>query len=364
MKTKYHSYRNNELCRGCQLCTQGKKLVLFITGLCPRKCFYCPVSEHKLYKDVIYANERPINDYKDIIEEAKLCDAEGAGITGGDPLTTLDKTIEIIKLLKNNFNNFHIHLYTSFNLITKDNIKQLKQAGLDEIRFHPDLKDKTLWEKISLVKDIKKGIEIPILPDKDLTELMEYFKDKVDFFNLNELETADTDHNQVLKHYKTKDDLSYAIEGSETKALEILENYPELKIHFCTAKLKDSVQMMGRIKRRAQNVKKHYDILTHEGTLIRGAIYTEKPSFHYREKLKLLNKEEEIKNLKKIKNHLATLLKVNKRDLDIDTQKYRILSTPKIIRKHKETIKDNNLIPAIVEEMATYDLFEIELEFL
>lgn len=365
-KTKYFSYRNNQFCKGCQLCVQGRKLVLFITGLCPRKCFYCPVSEKKMYKDVIYANEKPVTDYKEIIEEAKICEAEGAGITGGDPLATLDKTLELIKLLKKEFGNFHIHLYTSFDLVTEKIIDQLKQAGLDEIRFHPDLKDKKLWKKIDLVKGIIKGIEIPVIPDykEETIKVIEFFKDKVDFFNLNELETADTPNNKVSEKYETKDDISYGIKGSEEFALEILEEYPSLNIHYCTAKLKDSVQMMNRLMLRAKNVKKKIDILTPEATLIRGAIYTEKPSFNYREKLLEINKKEELKKLKEIRNTISIKLKINKQDLIIDEQKYRILTSKKIVRRYQNEIKNFHLIPAIVEELATYDSFEIELDFI
>ena len=36
--------------------------------------------------------------------------------------------------------------------------------------------------------------------------------------------------------------------------------------------------------------KKKFDLETDQGTIIRGAIYTEKPSFNYTENLKLKNK--------------------------------------------------------------------------
>ena len=40
---------------GCRLCEEGAKMVLFVTGLCSYHCFYCPVSDEKMYKDVVYA---------------------------------------------------------------------------------------------------------------------------------------------------------------------------------------------------------------------------------------------------------------------------------------------------------------------
>ena len=140
-KTKYYSYKNNQLTKGCQLCVEGKKLVLFITGLCNKSCWYCPLSEEKYKKDVQFANERTINTDQDLIEEAKTMQACGVGITGGDPLKRLDLTLHYITLLKTKFGqNFHIHLYTSPESITKEILERLEL--LDEIRLHPDLEDK------------------------------------------------------------------------------------------------------------------------------------------------------------------------------------------------------------------------------
>ena len=43
---------------GCQACMEGAKMVLFVTSLCTRRCFYCPISDEKWQADVVYANER------------------------------------------------------------------------------------------------------------------------------------------------------------------------------------------------------------------------------------------------------------------------------------------------------------------
>ena len=99
VKTPYYSYRNKQLCKGCKQCVKGRKLVLFVTGLCSRNCFYCPLSERKYKKDVVCANEWEIQKPTDILYEAKMCGSTGAGITGGDPLLKLDRTIKFIKIL-------------------------------------------------------------------------------------------------------------------------------------------------------------------------------------------------------------------------------------------------------------------------
>ena len=181
-KTKFKSYSNGKLPRGCELCVKGKKTVVFVTGVCTKSCYFCPLSEKKFHKDVIYANERPIEDLKDIVTEAKLCSSKGVGLTGGDPLTKLDRTIQIIKLLKKEFGtHFHIHLYTPLDLVDEKTIKKLEQAGLDEIRFHPDLDDNKLWKKVNIKTTMSKGIEIPVIPKKDIKKLIKSIE--VDFIN-------------------------------------------------------------------------------------------------------------------------------------------------------------------------------------
>jgi len=187
-KTKFYSKKIGNLAKGCRQCVKGQKLVYFVTGICPRRCYYCPISDKKYGKDVIYANERLVKNIHQVIEEAKLCDAKGAGFTGGDPLCNLFRTIFSIRQLKKIFGkSFHIHLYTSFDLIDNQNLGKLFRAGLDEIRFHADIEDDKLWDKILLAKEFKWdiGVEIPVIPGKlkETKKLIDYFYDKIDFLN-------------------------------------------------------------------------------------------------------------------------------------------------------------------------------------
>ncbi len=285
-KTPYYSWRIHRLAKGCDLCVQGRKLVLFITGLCGKRCPFCPVSDQKIYKDVIYANEVPItdfeNDFSKIIEETKLCEAKGAGITGGDPLVKLDRVCGAIIRLKKEFGKeFHIHLYTPLDLVDETKLKKLFDSGLDEIRFHVDVDDKKHWEKIKLAKKFSwdVGVEIPVIPwlEEHYDKFLDFVNGKIDFLNLNELEVADNKVWQKTKEQREivcKDDMSYAVEGSEILAMRILERCKELNMraHYCTCKLKDAMQMANRIKLRAKNIKKPYQEIDDEGMLVFGVI--------------------------------------------------------------------------------------------
>ena len=369
-ENKFYSYNLGELPEGCKYCVRGEKLVLFVTGICPRRCYFCPLSDKKYGKDVIFANERKVNGFQDIIKEAKNMDAKGAGITGGDPLVKIDRTIDYIKILKQNFGkSFHIHLYTSLDLVNEKSLQRLCDAGLDEIRFHPELDSKRNWIKLRLAKKFKWniGIEIPIIPTKfnEIKDLIEFAHDEIAFINLNELEFADNELSKLGEMgFETKDDFGYAVKGSVECGLKIM-NFIEkskykLKVHLCTAKLKDRVQLTNRIKREGKNSKREFDMITNEGLLIRGALYLPgfSPGLNYE------NKENTKNNLdffyKKVKN----LLKIKENKIAKDYEKNRILLSKKDVKINKKKFLDLGLTPAIVTEYPTADQFEIEVEVL
>ncbi|HDN75817.1 MAG TPA: 4Fe-4S cluster-binding domain-containing protein, partial [Acidilobales archaeon] len=102
-----------ELAVGCKLCKEGLKSTLFLTGLCPERCFYCPISFERRGKDVTFINEVLVKDLSDVIIEVIASRSRGIGITGGEPLVRFNKLVKVIKELKEFFGDeFHIHLYT------------------------------------------------------------------------------------------------------------------------------------------------------------------------------------------------------------------------------------------------------------
>ncbi|MCL2863253.1 MAG: hypothetical protein FWE54_04085 [Methanimicrococcus sp.] len=131
---------------GCLRCREGSKMVLFVTGLCDKDCFFCPLSVNRKNADVIFANERPVYSDADVLSEARLMTAKGTGITGGEPLLEFAKVIHYISLLKSEFGKeHHIHMYTS-EAPDENQIRDLAQAGLDEIRFHPPYE---MWGRLN-----------------------------------------------------------------------------------------------------------------------------------------------------------------------------------------------------------------------
>jgi pyruvate formate-lyase activating enzyme-like uncharacterized protein len=288
------------------------------------------------------------------------------------------RTCAYIRALKEEFGKgFHIHLYTSFDFATEQSLKMLHDVGLDEIRFHADLDSDALWSRIALAKkfDWDVGVEIPVMPGKQkMTEkLMKFLDKKIDFLNLNELEVSDATANKLSeKGFRTKDSLSYGVKGSELLAKALLafavKNNLFYSIHYCTAKLKDAVQLSKRIAKRAKNVKKPYDILNKDGLLTRGAIYFPylTPSKETSDKLALLLPSKRAMLLKKLeifRNHLMRTYGIPPALIDIDPTRIRLLTNIKVVSDLNKEIKKSGLRPSIVTEFPTWDALIVELEW-
>ncbi len=339
------SFYTKKLAEGCKYCEKGSKMVLLVTGLCRSNCFYCPLSEEKKNKDIIYANELLVREKENILEEGELMEAEGTGITGGDPLDVIDRTVRIIRMLKEYFGDrHHIHLYTS--VMNREKAEGLAEAGLDEIRFHPSI---ALWGKIEnsglkkVVSDLPMdtGIEIPVIPHmkketKHLLKSVEGYD--INFINLNELEFSETNFEAMEVYgYAVKNDISNAAKGSEEMAYEMLDWDISLPIHYCSSSFKDGIQLRRRIMRRARNIANLYDVITEDGTLLKGIIVADRDSI----------------------GKIMTDFSIGSAMIKWDYEKKRIETSPFILEDISSELPYECYI---VEEYPTADRLEVERE--
>ncbi|AWR97127.1 radical SAM protein [Acidianus sulfidivorans JP7] len=282
---------NRELPKGCELCRLGGKIVVFISGECGDNCYYCPVSDQRFGKDLMFANEKRTTNLYDFIYEAYKMNALGAGITGGDPILHLDRVIKLIHIFKEEFGKeFHVHLYTSGRYVNHDALEALQEAGLDEIRFHP--------LKLEYLKSIEKalqynfdvGIEVPSIPGEEdyLKTIIQWAIDhKVKFVNLNELEITERNYQNLnAKGLKISHGLAGS-EGSYNTALQVLKiyEYSDINLHYCSSVYKDVVETRTRFLRTIRMYAKPYEEYSGEGTIIRAKIKTSNNIDDYGEKI-------------------------------------------------------------------------------
>lgn len=268
---------------GCGLCWEGAKLVLFVTGRCPlySSCPYCTISEWRRDKDIVMADESLISTDEDLLREAELISALGAGITGGEPSLVPERVTNYVKLLKERFGRFfHIHMYTNALGVNEHSLSILREAGLDEIRFHSW--DRRLWERMKLALDMGfiVGAEMPSIPRESwITKLkgLASFLDRIgaSYINLNELEFTPSNRERLLEMgFRPRPDSDVAVLGSAEAAKEVLEFVEEetgIMGYYCPA-LQKEYQVRMRWARRARNVAKEYEEPTEDGTLVYGEV--------------------------------------------------------------------------------------------
>jgi pyruvate formate-lyase activating enzyme-like uncharacterized protein len=345
----------------CKMCAKGSKMVILITGLCPARCYYCPLSARKLGNDRIFANEWELedeNDKKKLILEAEYIGATGAGITGGDPLIVWRRTKNFILSLKETFgSDFHIHLYTS-GIKNSEYIDKLVSAGLDEIRFHPlprewcDMNKSLIFGSIkhALETSVDVAVEIPAIPDMvdEMFSLINWANSiGVKWVNLNELEFSETNAEKLIKRgFTIKDDISAAVKGSQESANKVIDIVAdedfEVGVHYCSSSFKDGIQLKNRIKRRAKNIVKNYEVISNEGTLLKGVIYTQKMS------------------LRKLINLLKQEFEIEDKYLFLNDEKNRIEIALWILEKISLNLKKRGFECYMIEEYPTADGLEVE----
>jgi pyruvate formate-lyase activating enzyme-like uncharacterized protein len=330
---------------------KGAKLVLFVSGKCSKNCYYCPISEERKNQDVAYANEVEITAPEQAITEARLINATGMGITGGEPLQNLTRTLNFIRRFKRAFGKkFHIHLYTGLEPVPLNTVTQLIDAGLDELRLHRF----EVGADFLALRDLMKGkgrlgLEIPVIPGM-LESLKDLFCELdeigIDFINLNEMEFTALNAQKLRERgYKLDSDTIASVKKSEDEALALLEwalVETSLDIHYCPLSLKDGHQLRSRFKRRAKNIRKPFEKISKEGLLVKGVICPSK-EISLRDFYKYLLSEE----------------KVPSEQLWVNETKGQIETSVQIARRLAKRMKTRGASVGIAEEYPIDSRFQV-----
>ena len=348
------SSHRGALSPGCEQCQEGKKLVLFVTGLCRFRCFYCPVSERRNQLDVVYANERRVQSDADVLDEARAIGASGTGITGGDPLGVIDRTVHYVELLKAEFGaNHHIHLYT--HEPNPEKLRRLAEAGLDEFRLHiPHYLWGSLGSHGSAYRDvlaaapswgIRRGVEIPVLPEKE-KELRRLLRSldrlHLDFINLNEMEFSATNESALHgRGYRVDTWNGWGVKGSRATAERIVREVRlSIPLHYCSSRFKDSVQLRKRLLRRAERTAPAFADQTKDGTILLG----------------IVEAADELQ-LPRVVEAMGSIGRVPAADYRVDAARRRVELAPDRLRRFARRLR----FPAFAVELyPTEDAIEVE----
>jgi pyruvate formate-lyase activating enzyme-like uncharacterized protein len=185
------------------------------------------------------------------------------------------------------------------------------------------------------------GLEVPLIPEReeDLEKLIAWAEaEGVSFVNLDEMEYSDANFARMkVRGYETKHELSYGVKGADQAALRLLDRPWHITVHYCTSGYKDAWQLRTRIKRRAKNTARPWDVVTDDGTLVKGVIEGE--------------------GLSELMGELARTFRVPGKFMGLDTPKKRIEIAPWILEKIAPRL---NRPSFVVEEYPTADGLEVE----
>lgn len=270
-----------DLSPGCRTCVNGTWSCIYVTTSCTRRCFYCPQDRGAESTDRL-----PLTDghfhFDSPVEYVRYLEAfpfEGIGFSGGEPFLVFDRLIDYIEEVRRAFGARHyIWAYTNGDLATEDNLKRLRDVGLDELRFDLSANRYDFGPVALAVRHIDTvTIEIPAIPE-DLGIVKSALKDMQDlgvkFLNLHQLMA--TKHNFRAfadRNYSITNTASYRshlpVVESEMAALELLKHALEtgsrLGINYCSRHYKALFQAEAARKIYAPRCMGKTDTMTATG---------------------------------------------------------------------------------------------------
>jgi len=271
-----------QLSPGCMTCGQGTWSCLFICSACTANCFFCP-QDRKKKKDqpptesgLLFNNSK---DYVDYLERFKF---KGVSFSGGEPLLKYKKILTYIRKIRERLGKgIYVWMYTNGDLIDKDKLNALKEAGLDEIRFDIAARKYNL-KAVEMSAGIieKVTIEIPAIPEDYgiLKKCLPQIKAiGVEHLNLHQLMANQYCYKQFMhRRYTFLHQPSIPVLESEMTALRIikylLDNNIDLAVNYCSTIYKNRFQKKGYRERFQSFIKEKYEGLTESGFIRRLAI--------------------------------------------------------------------------------------------
>jgi len=269
---------------GCKLCGEGSWSCLFINGICNANCFYCPTEQKD--ESVPTTNTIEFPTVKEYIAYIKKFGFKGVSISGGEPFLTFEKSLKYIEAVRNEFGSaMYIWLYTNGILATKEKLLQLKEAGLNEIRFDlsaVNYKLDALKLAVGILDHVT--VEIPAIPE-DFEKLKILIQDLkslgVNFLNLHQIRCTPFNYKKLIKRgYTFLHGPKIVVLESEFTALRLIQYNIESKINFpinyCSFIYKYRYQNRAARVRHAREICNSYEEITETG-LIRNLVIKSTP---------------------------------------------------------------------------------------
>lgn len=249
----------NAISPACVACQKSIGSATFFTSLqCHRDCYYC-FNPNQVDYEYFCHHTRDLSAELDAIHEQQM-EMRYVALTGGEPLLHEDEAVAFFAQTRRQFPESYQRLYTCGDHTNAANLAELRDAGLDEIRFSIRLHDverareKTL-ERIALARQFipRVMVEMPVPPGSaGVMQQLLLALDELEIYSINLLElcypfrNAEAFNERGFKvknrPFKTLYNYWYAggvpIAQSELECLDLLEFAVDrglsLGVHYCS----------------------------------------------------------------------------------------------------------------------------------
>ena len=258
----------NRISPACEACQLGVGSATFFISLrCHRSCFYCFNPNQEEYQ---YYREHPRDPAAELERMyAARQKVHTLALTGGEPLLYKDKVYDFFRTARRLYPHAHTRLYTCGDHADEATLQELKDAGLDEIRFSIRMHDsekarQLVYDHIRLAKQFipQVMVEMPVLPGT--LEVMKGILlelDKLEIHSINLLEFCYPYFNAeefsrrgfIVRNppHRVLYDYWYAgglpIKGSEEVCLDLVafavEQGLKIGVHYCSLENKHTGQL-------------------------------------------------------------------------------------------------------------------------
>lgn len=259
--------------KGCMLCGEGLWSCLFISGICNANCFYCPSRQDA-------AVIKPTTNTLEFESPQKYADYvsffgfKGVSFSGGEPFITFDRTLKYLKELRKQCSpDIYIWLYTNGSLVNEEQLKMLKDEGLNEIRFDIGAFGYSLDKAEMAARHIETvTVEIPLAPDhfETVRDLVVPMKNAgIKHLNLHQLRVTPYNVSKMIdRDYKFVHGTKVTVFESEINVLKVMLHSLKnggVPVNYCSFLFKSGFQSSAVRKRYAKLCVQDTEFITQNG---------------------------------------------------------------------------------------------------
>ena len=281
-RISYHAAQTKiaygKLSPGCQTCIDGTWSCVYVNQRCTANCSFCAQDRTSRTERPPTAEEIAFSGPDVYIDYLARFGFRGVGLSGGETFLAFDTTLSFVERIKERFGqSMYVWVYTNGDLVDPAKLADLRDAGLDEMRFNISARGYRL-NAAELAREYLPTVtvEIPVLP-QDSQALKACMLDMndigVDYLNIHQLVASRHNYQNLLNRgYTFLPPLAFhesPVLQSEMIALELLKHAAEndmmLSVHYCSHAYKAAFQQLARRRRGATEAVADFEHVTDAG---------------------------------------------------------------------------------------------------